>query len=65
MRQHCVLYSISKWKVRHPDRRSEGDVVTLMQPNQDQNGKYWFDSSIITEFGISLAESVQPGADTY
>ena len=44
---------------------AKGDVVTVTQPNQEQNGKYWFDSSIITEFGISLAESAQPGADTY
>ena len=38
--------------------------MTVIQPNQDQNGQYWFDSSIITEFGISLAESFQPDADT-
>ena len=52
---------------------AKGDAVTIIQPNQDQNGKYWFDSLIITEFEISLvitefeislAESVQLGADT-
>ena len=38
--------------------------MTVIQPNQDPNGKYWLNSAIITEFGVSLAESFQPDADS-
>ena len=34
---------------------AKGDALTVIQPNQDQNSKYWLNSSIITEFEIRLA----------